>query len=42
MSKQTGHWWLISSGLLFGLYCFNVAIGKIALVSDQKPFFFNG
>jgi heme A synthase len=39
MSKKISHWWLVSSGLLFGFYCLNVAIGKIALVSDKKPFF---
>ena len=37
MSKKIGHWWLIGSGLLFGLYCLNVAMGKIALMSNQKP-----
>ena len=42
MSKQIGHWWLVSSGLLFGIYCLNVAIGKIALLSDKKPFFSMG
>jgi hypothetical protein len=42
MSKKTGHWWLVSSGILFGIYCLNVAVGKIALVSDQKPFFAMG
>jgi hypothetical protein len=39
MSKKTGHWGLVSSGLLFGLYCLNVAMGKIALGSDWEPFF---
>ena len=38
MSKRIGNWWMVSSGLLFGFYCLNVAIGKIALVSDKKPF----
>jgi heme A synthase len=42
MSKNTGHWWLVSSGILFGIYCLNVAVGKIALVSDQKPIFAMG
>jgi len=42
MSKKIGRWWLISSGLLFGIYCLNVAVGKIALVSDMKPFFSMG
>ena len=35
---KTGGWWLIGSGLLFGLYCLNVASGKLALVSGKKPF----
>ena len=39
MSKKIGHWWLVSSGLLFGFYCLNVAMGKIALGSDWKPLF---
>jgi len=39
MSNKIGHWWMVGSGLLFGFYCLNVAIGKIALVSDKKPFF---
>jgi hypothetical protein len=38
MSKKIGHWWVVGSGLLFGFYCLNVAIGKIALVSDKKSF----
>ncbi len=42
MSKKTGHWWLVSSGLLFGIYCLNVAVGKIALITDMKPFFSMG
>ena len=42
MSKKIGRWWLISSGLLFGIYCLNVVVGKIALVSDMKPFFSMG
>ena len=39
MSKRIGHWWLVSSGLLFGFYCLNVALGKFALVYNQKPLF---
>ena len=42
MSKRTGHWWLVSSGLLFGFYCLNVALGKFALVTDQEPLFSMG
>jgi hypothetical protein len=37
MSKRTGNWWLIVSGLLFGFYCLNVAIGKLALLFDKEP-----
>ena len=39
MSKKTGNWCLVSSGLLFGLYCLNVAVGKIALLFDNDPIF---
>ncbi len=39
MSKKAGNGWLISSGLLFGFYCLNVAVGKIALLSNEKPAF---
>ncbi len=42
MSKNTDRWWLLSSALLFGLYCLNVALGKIALLSDKAPFFSMG
>ena len=39
MSKKLGRWWLICSGLLFGFYCLNVAVGKIALASGEQPIF---
>lgn len=39
MSKRIGYWWLVGSGLLFGFYCLNVAMGKIALISNQQPLF---
>lgn len=39
MSKRIGYWWLIGSGLLFGFYSLNVAMGKIALISNQQPLF---
>jgi len=39
MSEKIGHWWLISSGLLLGIYCLNVAVGKIALLSYKEPLF---
>mgnify|MGYP006935331212 CR=1 FL=1 len=37
MSKRAGNWWLISSGVFFGLYCANVALGKLSLVLGWKP-----
>jgi heme A synthase len=39
MTKNVGHIWLIASGLLFGLYCLNVALGKIAISSGEPAFF---
>ena len=42
MSKRAGHWWLVSSGLLFGFYCLNVVVGKVALLSDKTPLFSMG
>ena len=42
MSKQVGSKWLIGSGLLFGLYCLNVILGKLAAGSDEGPLFSMG
>ena len=42
MSKQVGSMWLIGSGLLFGLYCLNVILGKLAAGSDEGPLFSMG
>ena len=39
MSKATGNWWLVGSGLFFGFYCLNVAIGKLSLTFDKEPIF---
>lgn len=39
MSKANGHWWLLTSGLLFAFYCVNVGVGKIALMLGKKPLF---
>jgi hypothetical protein len=39
MTQSKGNRWLIASGLLFGLYCLNVAIGKLAIGSGEAPFF---
>ena len=42
MSKQVGSMWLIGSGLLFGLYCLNVILGKLAAGSGEGPLFSMG
>ena len=42
MGKKAGNWWLIGSGLLFGFYCLDVAVGKIALLSQKTPVFSMG
>jgi len=42
MSKQVGSMWLIGSGLLFGLYCLNVVLGKLAAGSGDGPIFSMG
>lgn len=39
MSNKVGNRWLIASGLLFGLYCLNIALGKMASGSGDAPFF---
>jgi len=39
MTQKLGSRWLIASGLLFGLYCLNVAVGKLAIGSGEPPFF---
>ena len=39
MSKKIDNWWLISSGLLFGFYCLNVIVGKMAAGSKDAPLF---
>ena len=38
MTQNVGNRWLIASGLLFGLYCLNVALGKMASGSGEPPF----
>ena len=42
MSKQVGSMWLIGSGLLFGLYCLNVILGKLATGTGEGPIFSMG
>lgn len=39
MDKQVGRGWLISSGILFAIYCMDVAVGKIALATGGDPLF---
>jgi hypothetical protein len=39
MSESNGNKWLIGSGLFFGIYCLNVAVGKIGYLSESKPLF---
>jgi hypothetical protein len=39
MTNKAGNRWLIASGLLFGLYCLNVALGKLASGSGEAPLF---
>jgi hypothetical protein len=39
MTQKAGNKWLITSGLLFGLYCLNVAVGKLAIGSGEPPLF---
>ncbi|MFT5549942.1 MAG: hypothetical protein ACI9CO_001872 [Candidatus Azotimanducaceae bacterium] len=42
MIKKRGYWWLVISGLLFCFYCLNVVVGKVALLSNNIPFFSMG
>jgi hypothetical protein len=42
MSKRKGNGWLVGSGLFFGFYCLNVALGKFALMFKQEPLFSTG
>ena len=39
MTQNLGNKWLIGSGLLFGLYCLNVAVGKMAIGSGEPALF---
>ena len=39
MTQKVGNKWLLGSVMLFGLYCLNVAVGKIAIGSGEPPFF---
>lgn len=39
MNNRAANFWLIFSGLFFGFYCLNVALGKLAHLSNGKPAF---
>ena len=39
MNQNVGNRWLIGSGLLFGLYCLDVAVGKMAIGSGEPALF---
>ena len=39
MTQNVGNRWLIGSGLLFALYCVDVAVGKMALGTGEPPLF---
>ena len=39
MTNNVGNRWLIGSGLLFGLYWLDVAVGKLAIGSGDAPLF---
>ncbi|MCP4764686.1 MAG: hypothetical protein GY875_00255 [Gammaproteobacteria bacterium] len=39
MTQKVGNRWLIASGLMFALYCLNVALGKLAIGSGEKALF---
>jgi len=37
MKKRSDIWYLISAGLLFGVFLLNIFLGKAALVFDTEP-----
>ncbi len=39
MNQKAGNLWLICAGLLFGLYCLKVVVGKFALVGEGQNLF---
>ena len=37
MKKRSDIWFLVSAGLLFGVFLLNIFLGKAALVFDTEP-----
>ncbi len=37
MKKRFDIWFLVSAGVLFGLFLLNIFLGKLALMFDMKP-----
>jgi len=37
MNKRSDIWFLVSAGVLFGLFLLNIILGKAALVFDMEP-----
>ncbi len=37
MMKRTDVWYLVISGILFGLFLLDILLGKVALLYDTKP-----
>ena len=35
--KRSDVWFLITSGILFGLFLLDILLGKVALIYDTKP-----
>jgi hypothetical protein len=37
MKKRSDTWFLVSAGVLFGLFLLNIFVGKAALLFDMEP-----
>ena len=37
MKKRSDTWFLVSAGVLFGLFLLNIFLGKAALIFDMEP-----
>ncbi len=37
MKSKTDIWYLVSAGVLFGLFLLNIFLGKAALIFDKEP-----
>ncbi len=37
MNKRSDTWFLVSAGVLFGLFLLNIFVGKAALIFDMEP-----